>query len=95
MDAPDYNPFPSGARIEVWWPGDKQWFAAQVTDTRIEEHKIKGAKVPCHEIYCVYELDQHEQWHSLHNNKIRMIREKTGVCKLTELVHAPILRHLP
>ena len=79
MDAPDYNPFPSGANIEVWWPGDKQWFAAQVTNTRIEHHKIKGVKVPCHEIYCVYELDRHEQWHSLHNNKIRTIREQTGV----------------
>ena len=76
MDAADYNPFPTGSNVDVWWPGDKMWYAAKVTDTRIELHKVKGAKVPCHEVYCVYELDDHEQWHSLHNNKIR---EKTGV----------------
>ena len=63
-----------------------------MTNTRIEHHKIKGAKVPCHEIYCVYELDEDELWHSQHNNKIRILREKAGVCKLTELVHAPTLR---
>ena len=71
MDAPDYNPFPVGSRVEVWWTGDKMWYAARVTDARIELHKIKGAMVPCHEVYSVYELDDHEQWHSLHNNKIR------------------------
>ena len=76
MDAPDYNPFPTGSSILVWWPGDKMWYGAKVTDTRIELHKVKGAKVPCHEVYCVYELDYHEQWHSLHNNKIR---KYTGV----------------
>ena len=79
MEDPGNNPFPTGSHIEVWWPGNRQYFAAQVTDTRIEEHKIKGAMVPGHEIYCIYELDKHEQWHSLHNNKIRMIRGKGGV----------------
>ena len=80
MDAPGYNPFPTGSRIEIWWPGDKIWYTARVTGTRIELHKVRrrGAKVPCHEVYCVYELDNHEQWHSLHNNKIR---EKTGVIR--------------
>ena len=76
MDTPDCNPFPTGSFVEVWWPGDRQWYAAKVKDTRIELHKVKGAKVPCHEVYCVYELDDHEQWHSLHNNKIR---KNTGV----------------
>ena len=74
MDARGYNPFPIGSRVEVWWAGDRRWYVAQVTDTRIELHKIKGAKVPCHEVYCHYELDYHEQWHSLHNNKLRMAR---------------------
>ena len=27
--------------------------------------------VPSHEVYCHYEIDNWEQWHSLHNNKIR------------------------
>ena len=76
MDAPDFNPFPTGARVDVWWTGYKEWYTALVTDTRIELHKIKGALVPGHEIYCHYEVDDHEQWHSLHNNKIR---ETTGV----------------
>ena len=71
MHAPDYNPFPAGSRVEVWWASDKMWYSAKVSDTRIELHKTRGAKVPCHEVYCVYELDDHEQWHSLHNNKIR------------------------
>eukprot|EP00966_Prymnesium_polylepis_P019015 438317-Prymnesium_polylepis.1 len=74
--ASDFNPFPTGANVEVWWTGDKMWYSARVTDTRIELHKIKGAMVPGHEVHCVYELDNHEQWHSLHNNKIR---EETGV----------------
>ena len=43
MDAPGYNPFPTGSRVEVWWPGDRRWYVAQVTGTRIELHKIKGA----------------------------------------------------
>ena len=76
MNASDYNPFPTGSRVEIWWPGDKMWYIARVTDTRIEMHKVKGAIVPGHEVYCLYELDDHEQWHSLHNNKIR---GKTGV----------------
>ena len=71
MDAPDLNPFPTGSFVDIWWTGDKMWYTARVTDTRIEMHKIKGAKRPVHEIYCVYELDNHEQWHALHNNKIR------------------------
>ena len=84
MDAADYNPFPTGSRVEVWWTGDRQWYAARVTDTRIELHKVKGAKVPCHEVYCVYELDGHEQWHSLHNNKIRTaMAEPTNEAGLT------------
>lgn len=54
MDAPDCNPFPNGSRVEVWWPGDRQWYVARVADTRIELHKIKGAQVPCHEVYCQF-----------------------------------------
>jgi len=78
MDAPDCNPFPNGSRVEVWWPGDWQWYVARVVDTRIELHKIKGAQVPCHEVYCHYELDNHKQWHSLHNNKLRMAKLTAG-----------------
>ena len=73
IDDSRYNPYmyPTGSRVEVWWPGDQQWYVAKVTDTRIEAHKIKGARVPCQELFCHYELDDHKQWHSLHNNKIR------------------------
>ena len=49
----------------VWWTGHKEWFTALVTKTRIELHRVKGLMVPSHEIYCVYELDQHQQWHSM------------------------------
>jgi hypothetical protein len=83
MDAPDYNPFPTGSSVDVLWTGEKIWYAANVTDTRMALHKIKGAKVPCREVYCVYELDNHEQWHSLHNNKIRAT---TGVLAGLEAV---------
>ena len=71
MDAPGCNPYPTGSRIEVYWPGDRQWFGAKVTDTRITSYKIRGKNVMCHEVFCYYELDAHQQWHSLHNNKIR------------------------
>ena len=65
MYAPDYNPFPTGSRVDVWWTFHKEWYTALVTKTRIELHKIKGLMVPGHEIYCVYELDKHQQWHSM------------------------------
>ena len=65
MDAAGYNPFPAGSRVDVWWTGHKEWYTALVTKTRIELHRVKGLMVPGHEIYCVYELDQHQQWHSM------------------------------
>lgn len=71
-----YDLYPESSHVEVYWPGDKAWYAAEVTETRIKDHKLKGAKVSCREIHCVYELDAHEQWHSLHNNRIRMARAK-------------------
>ena len=70
-NALDYDKFPAGTRVQVWWSGDRQWFTATVSVSRTVKHKVKGLKIPCREIYCVYELDDLEQWHSIHNNKIR------------------------
>lgn len=71
-DPLDYDRYPAGSRVDVWWPGERQWFTAKVTETRTEVHTVKRTKVLCREIFCVYELDDHEQWHSLHNNKVRL-----------------------
>ena len=70
-NALDYDKFPTETRVEVWGSGERQWFAATVTGSRTELHKVKGNRTACREIYCVYELDEHEQWHAIHNNKIR------------------------
>ena len=43
---------------------------AAVTDTRIKLHKVKTAQTECREIFCVYELDGHEQWHSLRSTVV-------------------------
>jgi hypothetical protein len=66
-----YDRYPTGSRVKVYWPGEKQWYIAAVTSTRTEIHRVRKAQVKCREIYCVYELDGHEQWHSLHNNKVQ------------------------
>ena len=66
-----YDRYPTGSRVKVYWPGEKQWYIAAVTSTRTEIHKVRKVQVKCREIYCVYELDGHEQWHSLHNNKVQ------------------------
>ena len=42
---------------------------------------VKREKVLCREIYCVYELDGHEQWHSLHNNRVRIPKEVAETSK--------------
>ena len=72
-----HDRYPTGSRVDIYWPGERQWFTAQVTDTRTEVHTVKREKVLCREIYCVYELDDHEQWHSLHNNKVREAKTVT------------------
>ena len=53
----------------------KMWYAAKVTDTRIELHKVKGAKVPCRGVYCVYEL---------HDTRRQKLKSKLEA-KLSEL----------
>ena len=63
--------FPIGSRVEVYWIYEKTWYSAVVTDTRTEHHTVRHKRTLCREIRCVYELDSHEQWHSLHNNKVR------------------------
>ena len=70
---PDSCPdlFPIGTHVDVWWYGEKQWYSAWVIETRIESHVISKKKCWCREILCRYDLDGVEQWHSLHNNKIR------------------------
>ena len=74
------NPYPCGSRIEIWWAGDRAWYAAHVTCERIEMHTLKGVKTRCYEILCHYELDDLTQWHSLHNNKVRMASNAGDVC---------------
>ena len=72
------NPFPKGSRVEVWWTGERQWYIATVTDTRLEPHRVKGKDVLCHELHCQYVLDGLEQWHSLHNNRVRHFVSKSN-----------------
>ena len=43
-------------------------------------HTLKGVKTRCYEILCHYELDDLTQWHSLHNNKVRMASNAGDVC---------------
>ena len=67
----DSDIFPAGSRVDVWWPGDRAWYEADVIETRTEPHKIKGSRVLAREIFCRYLLDGVEKWHSLHNNRVR------------------------
>ena len=32
----NYNPFPTGSRVEIWWTGDKMWYAAKVAESEVE-----------------------------------------------------------
>ena len=67
----DADRFPTASRrVDVWWPGDNEWYAATVLKTRTMLHNIDGTKTLCHEIFCDYDLDAHMQWHSLHNNRL-------------------------
>ena len=66
------DPFPVGERVEVWWPGDGRWYIASVLKTRTASHRIHRVQRLCREIYCDYDLDANMQWHSLHNNRIRV-----------------------
>ena len=63
--------YPVGSCILVYWSGERQWFKANVTDSRTEVHKVKGVKISCREVFCRYDEDGHEQWHAIHNNRIR------------------------
>ena len=67
----DADRYPMGYRVDVWWPGDKEWYSATVLKTRVESHTIAGMKTTCRAIFCDYDLDGHMQWHSLHNNDVR------------------------
>lgn len=71
------DPFNTGSRVDVWWPGDSCWYVAVVLTTRTTWHTIKRTKTLCREIFCEYELDGLMQWHSLHNNNVR---SASGVC---------------
>ena len=68
----DADRYPADSRVDVWWPGDEKWYSATVLKTRTASHTIEGAKTVCREIYCDYDIDSHMQWHSLHNNEIRV-----------------------
>ena len=41
----DSDILPAGSRVDVWWPGDRAWYEADVIETRTEPHKIKGLRV--------------------------------------------------
>ena len=43
--------FPAASRVDVWWPGDRAWYEADVVETRTEPHKIKGTRVLAREIF--------------------------------------------
>ena len=36
--------YPTGSRVDVWWPGDEEWYTASVLKTRTEPHTIDGTK---------------------------------------------------
>ena len=38
--------------MDVWWPGDEEWYTASVLKTRTEPHTIDGTKALCREIFC-------------------------------------------
>ena len=61
----DTDRYPTGSRVDVWWPGDKEWYTASVLKTRTVPHTIDGTKALCREIFCYYDLDGHMQWHAL------------------------------
>ena len=84
--------FPAGSRVDVWWPGDRAWYEADVVETRTEPHKIKGTRVLAREIFCRYRLDGVEKWHSLHNNRVRARTMMAGhnTSDLPSGVRAPI-----
>ena len=50
----DADRFPTGSRVEAYWPGDEEWFAAAVLKTRTMSHNIDGAQTLCREIFCYY-----------------------------------------
>jgi hypothetical protein len=72
------EPFPTGTSVDVWWTGDKCFYSATVLTTRTAWNNIKRMRTLCREIYCDYELDGHMQWHSLHNNKVRIAPDKSA-----------------
>ena len=67
----DTDRYPTGSRVDVWWPDDEEWYAATVLKTRAMSHTIDGAETPCCEIFCDYDLDGDMRWHSLHNHDVR------------------------
>ena len=45
--AMDTDRYPTGSRVDVWWPGDEEWYTATVLKTRTEPHTIDGTKARC------------------------------------------------
>ena len=69
----DVDRYPAGSRVEVWWPNEKEWYSATVLKTRATApHMTDGSGVICQELFCYYDLDDHIQWHSLHDNDVRL-----------------------
>ena len=71
-DPMDTDRYPTGSRVDVWWPDDEEWYAATVLKTRTMSHTVDGAETLCHEIFFDYDLDGDTQWHSLHNHDVRV-----------------------
>ena len=74
--------YPRDTKVDVWWPGDRQWYSGTVLTTRVMKHGAKGRKTRDREIYVDYLLDGHMQYHSLHNNKVRKTVTGAFVCAL-------------
>ena len=79
----DTDRYPTGSRVDVWWPGDEEWYTASVLKTRTESHTIEGTKALCREIFCDYDLDGHMQWHSLHDDDVRECYGRTRCMRST------------
>lgn len=73
--AHDADVYPVGSRVEIYWKGDEEWYAATVLKTRVTTKTVSKARVPCREILCHYDLDGVIQWYSLHNTTIRETSE--------------------
>lgn len=63
--------FPAGSRVDVYCASKKDWLAATVLKTRVEQHVVDGSKTPCRAIFCEYDAGDLIRWHSMHDTSVR------------------------